>query len=115
MDDYGIACEILKQISEALSIESKTIIILNSTGNSYWMEKGFSIGFVDVDIPSELISVPDPRYLNDKYGFYRVNQIRLGRTIIDDTSKGFPFNHEEIMKIIKGNGTWAYYNINRRL
>lgn len=108
--EYSIACVILRQIAEVLTKESNTEISLISTGNSCWTDVGYSVEIKDVDIPSNSISVPNPKYSNDKDGYYRVNLIRLGRTIMDDTKNGVPFDYDGIKSIIKGAGKWAYYN-----
>lgn len=107
--EYSIACEILKQISEVLTKESNTEFSLVSTGNNCWTDNGYSVEIVDIDIPSDLISIPNPKCSDDKDGYYRVNRIRLGRTIMDDTKNGFPFDYNSIKAIIKAEGKWAYY------
>ena len=109
MDYYSIACEVLKQISAVLSKESNTIIMLSPTRNICWTENVYSVEFVAVDISDNLISVPCPKYANDRNGYYKVNRIRLGETILDDTAKGFPFNENELNGIIKSKDRWAYY------
>lgn len=110
MEYYSIAAYIiLKQISEVLSKESNTIIPLSPTGNIGRTENGYSVEFMVVDIPDSLISVPHPQYANDRNGYYKVNHIRLGKTIIDDTAKGFPFNENELKGLITAEGKWAYY------
>ena len=110
MEYNGIACEILKQISEVLTKESNSVISLIPTGNNCWSESGYSVDMLDIDIPSKLISVPVPKCSNDKDGCYRVNRIRLGRTILDDTANGCPFDYDDIKDIIQAEGKWAYYN-----
>ena len=109
MDYYSIACEVLKQLSTVLSKESNTTITLSPTGNNCWTENGYSVEFVVVDIPDNLISVPYSKYANDRNGYYKVNRIRLGKTILDDTAKGFPFNENELKDLIKSKDRWAYY------
>lgn len=101
---------ILSQIAEVLSQGSQSIISLIPTGTTIILtEKGYSVEIEDVDIPCDLISVPNPKYPNDEDGSYRVNHVYLGGTIIEDTMNGFPFNKDEIKRIVKGEGKWAFY------
>ena len=109
MDYYSVACEVLKQISTVLSKESNTIITLSPIRNGYWIAGCYSVEIVDVDIPDSLISVPCPQDSNDRNGYYRVNRIRLGNTILDDMVKGFPFKENELKRLLKTEGLWAYY------
>jgi len=102
--------KILEQISKILKSESNTIVSLIPTGNECMVEGDYSVEIKDVDIPSNVISAPNPKYSNDLNGFYKVNRIRLGKIILDDTKNGFPFSDEEIKGIIKGVKTWAYYD-----
>lgn len=106
----GAICEILKQISVVLFRESGQNVNLRYTGNMCPDGNGkISVEIDEVDIPKKLISQPDPKFPNDKDGYFKVTRIRLGNTILDDTSKGSPFSEEEIKVVIKGNGVWAYY------
>lgn len=107
---YSTVCEILKQISTVLSKENLCHISLIPTGNTCWMEMGLSVEVEDVDIPEKSISIPNPKCLNDKDGFYKVNHIHLGKTIIDDTRNGFLYSYDDIKIIIKGINKWAYYS-----
>lgn len=111
MCNYSSAiCEILKQISDVLFKESGQKVDLRYTGNKCPDGNGkISIEIVEVDIPENLISQPNPNFPNDKSGYYKVNRIRLGNIILDDTSRGFPFSEKEIETVIKGAGVWAYY------
>ena len=109
MDYFNIACEVLKQLSTVLSKESNTTITLSPTGDNCWTENRYSVEFVTINIPDNLISVPCPKYATDGNGYYKVNRIRLGKTILDDTAKGFPFNENELKDLIKSKDIWAYY------
>ena len=102
--------KILDQISKIIESESNIIVSLVPTGNDCMVEGDYSFEIKDVDIPSNVISAPNPKYTNDQNGFYRVNRIRLGKFIFDDAQKGFPFSDEEIKPVIKGAKTWAYYD-----
>ena len=112
MEYYSISCEILKQISNILSKECNNTILLIPNGKSCWTENGFSVEFEDVDIPCSIISIPNPKYPNDQDGYYKVNRIRFGKTILNDTINGYSFSYDEIKLIITGEGKWAYINKN---
>lgn len=109
MDYYSIACRVINQISEILLEESGSYISLKPTGKNCPIGNSLSVEIMDVDIPQNLIGCPNPKFEQDGEGFYKVNRIRIGNTILDDTYKGYPFSKDEIKTYIKGVNTWAYF------
>lgn len=103
---------VLNQISRVLSSMCGQSITVVPTGKQCINENGkCSIEIKEISIPNTAISQPNPACPQDTDGFYKVNRIRLGKGILDDTAKGFPFSEEEIKTVIKGLGTWAYYEL----
>lgn len=101
---------VLNQISKVLSNMCGQSITLVPTEKQCINENGkYSIEIKEISIPNTAISQPNPSCPQDTDGFYKVNRIRLGTTIFGDTAKGCPFSEEEIKTVIKGLGTWAYY------
>lgn len=109
MDYYGIACGVLRQISDILTEESGMPIFLSATGNCCWVGNDFSIEIADIDLPQNLIGEPNPQCPQDNDGVYKVNRVHVGRTILEDTAKGFPFSRSDMKEIIKWTKSWAYY------
>lgn len=111
MCNYSSAiCVILRQISDVLFRKSGQEICLRFTGNMCPDGNGkISVELNEIDIPDNLISRPYPKFPNDKNGYYKVNRIRLGNTILGDTSNGFLFSEKEIETVINGEIVWAYY------
>jgi len=101
---------VLNQVAKVLSYLSNQTLIMNFTGNYCPDSNGkLSIEFCEIEIPSSIISKPNPQFSQDKKGFYKVNRIRLGKNILDDTAKGFPYSDDEIITVIKKLNVWAYY------
>lgn len=101
---------VLAQISKVLSESSNQSILLLSTGERCINENGkYSISIKEIEIPRNLISVPNPKFQNDKENYYKVNRVRLGSVILYDTYKGFPFSEEALMNLVKAHSVWAYY------
>lgn len=101
---------VLTQISTVLSNMCGQSITLFPTGKQCFNENGkCSIEIKEISIPNTAISQSNPSCPQDTDGFYKVNRIRLGTTILGDTAKGCPFSDEEIQSVIKGSDTWAYY------
>lgn len=110
MEYYYAACEIIEKISLIISEEININVSLVPTGWECIVDGGYSFEINDVDIPSNLIYVPNPKYSNDTNGFYRVNRIRLSKIILDDAKNGFPLSNEIFKGVIKNPKTWAYYD-----
>lgn len=108
MDYYSIACDVLQQMSRILTVESGKRISLIPTNHYCWMGNDISIEIEEVDIPQNLIGVPCPKYEQEKEGLYKVNRVHVGKTILEDTFNGFPFDEREMKQYIKGRKTWAY-------
>lgn len=103
---------VLTQISKVLSDLCGQNITLIPAGNQCLSENGkVSVEIQEVSIPDSIISRPTPSSSNNPQGYYKVNRIRLGQTILGDTAKGCPFSDDEIITVINGIGTWAYYEL----
>lgn len=110
MEKYGnVIPLVLKQISKVLSEMCGYTINLSCIGDFYMDENGkYSVELNEIDISSKHILKPFPQYSNDNDGFYKVNRIRLGITILNDTVKGYPFSDDEIKTVLKGVNVWGY-------
>lgn len=100
---------VLNQISKVLTTLSGYTVFMNYTGKWCPDSNGkLSIEFEDTDILSSVITKPFPQYFNDEEGYYKVNRIHLGKTILEDTAKGYSFSDDEIKTVINGECVWGY-------
>lgn len=107
-----ITCSIpmvLNQISKVLTNLCGHTVFINYTGEWCLDSNGkFLIVFEEINISSSIISKPFPQYFKDEDGCYKVNRIHLGKTILEDTSKGYFFTDDEIKTVIEGESVWGY-------
>lgn len=100
---------VLNQISKVLTNLCGHTVFINYTSKCCPDSNGkLLIVFEEIDIPSSIISKPFPQYFNDEDGCYKVNRIHLGKTILEDTFKGYSFSDDEIKTVIEGKGVWGY-------
>lgn len=100
---------LLNQVSKVLYDLCKQTIALVPTGNQCLNENGkVSIEIHEVNIPDSIISQPNPSCPQNPDGIYKVNRIRLGKTILEDSFKGYSFSDDEIKTVIEGKGVWGY-------
>jgi len=99
--------QILNQSGDPVSLSPTGEFMLNENAQySIELEEAFILKENDVfKLPS-----PQPFSSADTEEQYKVNRIRVGRSLMEDYSNGYPYRDEEILNILKGKeGLFAFY------
>jgi len=90
-------------------------VILTPTGECMLNENAqYSIELEDTFVLKEnncfKLPIPQPSSSSDTEVKYKINRIRVGMSLMEDYSNGYPYRDEEIFGILKSKeGLFAYY------